>query len=103
MDHFTAVRPKSCYLHTCTLELISVRRASENLHFFTVRDSTSTIQIVSRDKALSAELMALPLESVVQLEGSVRSRKSKSKPTASASSSSSSLQVRCIVNLPSRH
>lgn len=58
------------------------RRASENLHFFTLRDSTSSIQLVSRDKALSEELMSAPLESVIQIEGGVKSRKAKSKASS---------------------
>lgn len=63
----------------------SSRRASENLHFFTIRDSSSTIQLISRDSAISEALMKAPLESVVQVEGSVRSRKAKSKALASSS------------------
>jgi aspartyl-tRNA synthetase len=66
------------------IELIS-RRASENLHFFTLRDSTSSIQLVSRDKALSEELMSAPLESVIQIEGGVKGRKAKSKSSSSVS------------------
>jgi aspartyl-tRNA synthetase len=62
-------------------KLIS-RRASENLHFFTLRDSTSSIQLVSRDKALSEELMSAPLESVIQIEGGVKGRKAKSKSSS---------------------
>jgi aspartyl-tRNA synthetase len=58
------------------------RRASENLHFFTLRDSTSSIQLVSRDKALSEELMSAPLESVIQIEGGVKGRKAKSKSSS---------------------
>jgi aspartyl-tRNA synthetase len=55
------------------------RRASENLHFFTLRDSTSSIQLVSRDKTVSEGLMKLPLESVIQVEGTAKGRKAKSK------------------------
>jgi len=69
-------------------ELIS-RRASENLHFFTLRDSTSSIQLVSRDKAVSEELMNVPLESVIQIEGGVEGRKAKSKSPSPATSVSS--------------
>jgi aspartyl-tRNA synthetase len=61
------------------------RRASENLHFFTLRDSTSSIQLVSRDQALSEELMAAPLESVIQIEGGVKGRKAKSKSSSAVS------------------
>jgi aspartyl-tRNA synthetase len=61
------------------------RRASENLHFFTLRDSTSSIQLVSRDKALSEELMSAPLESVIQIEGGVKGRKAKSKSSSTVS------------------
>jgi aspartyl-tRNA synthetase len=77
MVDFSEVRP-CCLMMS---KLIS-RRASENLHFFTLRDSTSSIQLVSRDKALSEELMSAPLESVVQIEGVVKGRKAKSKSSS---------------------
>ena len=64
------------------MSVLMARRASENLHFFTLRDSTSSIQLVSRDKALSEELMSVPLESVIQIEGGVKSRKAKSKSSS---------------------
>lgn len=65
-------------------KLIS-RRASGDLHFFTLRDSTSSIQLVSRDKATSEELMSAPLESVIQIEGGVKGRKAKSKTSSAVS------------------
>jgi len=80
MVDFPEVSPPTC----ADIELIP-RRASENLHFFTLRDSTSSIQLVSRDKALSEELMSAPLESVIQIEGGVKGRKAKSKSTSAAS------------------
>ena len=61
------------------------RRASGDLHFFTLRDSTSSIQLVSRDKATSEELMSAPLESVIQIEGGVKGRKAKSKSSSAVS------------------
>jgi aspartyl-tRNA synthetase len=64
---------------------LTSRRASENLHFFTLRDSTSSIQLVSRDKALSEELMAATLESVIQIEGGVKGRRAKSKSSSAVS------------------
>ncbi|WVQ64507.1 uncharacterized protein L199_002674 [Kwoniella botswanensis] len=59
--------------------LFSQRRASENLHFFTIRSSTSSVQLVSRLKDASQDLMEWPLESVVLVEGTVKGRKQKAK------------------------
>ncbi|WRT63567.1 aspartate-tRNA ligase [Kwoniella shivajii] len=59
--------------------LFSQRRASENLHFFTLRSSTSSVQLVSRLKEPSQDIMSWPLESVVLVEGTVRGRKQKAK------------------------
>ncbi|WVR03383.1 aspartate-tRNA ligase [Kwoniella sp. DSM 27419] len=64
--------------------LFSQRRASENLHFFTLRSSTSAVQLVSRTKDVSGGLMDWPLESVVLVEGTVKSRKQKAKAGTSA-------------------
>ncbi|WWD22322.1 aspartate-tRNA ligase [Kwoniella shandongensis] len=64
--------------------LFSQRRASESLHFFTLRSSSSSVQLVSRVKGSSDELMKYPLESVVQVEGTVRARKQKAKSGSEA-------------------
>ncbi|KAK8845377.1 hypothetical protein IAR55_006090 [Kwoniella newhampshirensis] len=64
--------------------LFSQRRASESLHFFTLRSSSSSVQLVSRLKSNSEELMKYPLESVVLVEGIVRTRKQKAKSGSSA-------------------
>jgi aspartyl-tRNA synthetase len=59
--------------------LKEISRASENLHFFTLRDSSSSVQLVCRDGKLSEQLMSFPLESVILVEGSVKGRKQKVK------------------------
>ncbi|WVW81529.1 hypothetical protein I302_103524 [Kwoniella bestiolae CBS 10118] len=63
--------------------LFSQRRASENLHFFTLRSSSSSVQLVSREKDSSQDLMNWPLESVVLAEGVVKGRKQKAKGASS--------------------
>ena len=55
------------------------RRASANLHFFTLRDHTGSVQLISKDKEVSDRLMSAPLESVAQVKGVVRARKQKAK------------------------
>ncbi|RXK37660.1 aspartate-tRNA ligase [Tremella mesenterica] len=59
--------------------LFSQRRASENLQFFTLRDSTASVQLVSRQSEASKILMDLPLESVIHIHGKVKPRKAKGK------------------------
>ncbi|ORY31921.1 hypothetical protein BCR39DRAFT_524611 [Naematelia encephala] len=59
--------------------LFAARRASANLHFFTLRDSSGTVQLISRDPVISERLMKFPLESVIQVEGEVLERKEKAK------------------------
>ncbi|GFZ50650.1 hypothetical protein JCM24511_08408 [Saitozyma sp. JCM 24511] len=66
--------------------LFSQRRASEKLHFFTLRDSSASVQLVSRSPELSERLMAYPLESVLLVEGVVKARKQRAKATGSVSS-----------------
>ncbi|CAD6589660.1 MAG: hypothetical protein TREMPRED_005467 [Tremellales sp. Tagirdzhanova-0007] len=92
------VRPRPRITHTCdqlsaSLEgssvvlggwLFSKRRASATVHFFTIRDSTSLLQLVSRDAAVSGRLMGVPLESVILVEGSVTKRKQKAKISSAA-------------------
>ena len=58
---------------------LTSRRASENLHFFNLRDASSIVQLVSRNPGISSQLMDLPLESVVLIEGTVKLRKAKAK------------------------
>ena len=62
-----------------------LRRASASLHFFTLRDSSSSVQLVSRDSADSDRLMDMPLESVVLIEGTVRVRRQKATKVGSVS------------------
>ncbi|WWC57851.1 aspartate-tRNA ligase [Kwoniella dejecticola CBS 10117] len=62
--------------------LFSQRRASENLHFFTLRSSSHSVQLVSRSKDTSHDAMTWPLESVVLVEGIVKSRKQKAKSSS---------------------
>ncbi|WVF66383.1 aspartate-tRNA ligase [Kwoniella sp. CBS 6097] len=64
--------------------LFAQRRASENLHFFTLRSSTSSIQLISRLENPSKGLMEWPLESVVLVQGTVKARKQKAKKVESA-------------------
>ncbi|OCF33078.1 aspartate-tRNA ligase [Kwoniella heveanensis BCC8398] len=64
--------------------LFAQRRASENLHFFTLRSSTSSVQLVSRSESASKGLMEWPLESVVLVQGTVKARKQKAKKVESA-------------------
>jgi aspartyl-tRNA synthetase len=59
--------------------VFSQRRASANLHFFTLRDHTGSVQLISKDKEVSDRLMSAALESVVQVKGVVRARKQKAK------------------------
>ncbi|KAL7418924.1 aspartate--tRNA ligase msd1 [Cryptotrichosporon argae] len=59
--------------------LFSQRRASENLHFFTLRSGGASVQLVVRDPSAAKELMSYPLESVVQVSGVVQPRKQKAK------------------------
>ncbi|WVQ80443.1 aspartate-tRNA ligase [Cryptococcus sp. DSM 104549] len=59
--------------------LFSQRRASESLHFFNLRASSSAVQLVSRNKTDSEAMMEWPLESVVLVEGEVKARKAKAK------------------------
>ncbi|KAK4683653.1 aspartyl-tRNA synthetase, partial [Tremellales sp. Uapishka_1] len=68
--------------------LFSQRRASEKLAFFTLRDSSATVQLVSRDSEISKRLLDLPLESVVLVEGTVQLRKQKAKMTSTNGGSS---------------
>ncbi|WWC85555.1 aspartate-tRNA ligase [Kwoniella dendrophila CBS 6074] len=63
--------------------LFSQRRASENLHFFTLRSSSSSVQLVSRLKDASQDAMSWPLESVVLVEGEIKTRKQKAKSESS--------------------
>lgn len=63
--------------------LHSSRRASEKLHFFSLRSAGSMVQLIVRDPALAAEMMKWPVESVVQVSGIVRSRKSPAKDASS--------------------
>jgi aspartyl-tRNA synthetase len=65
--------------------LICYSRASEKLHFFTLRDSSASVQLVSRSPELSERLMAYPLESVLLVEGVVKARKQKARATGSVS------------------
>lgn len=64
----------------------SYRRASDNLHFFTLRSpsSSSAVQLVSRDKDVSKDVMEYPLESVVLVQGTVKARRQKAKAISSA-------------------
>lgn len=66
--------------------LFSQRRASDNLHFFTLRSpsSSSAVQLVSRDKDVSKDVMEYPLESVVLVQGTVKARRQKAKAISSA-------------------
>ncbi|KGB77211.3 hypothetical protein CNBG_3049 [Cryptococcus deuterogattii R265] len=66
--------------------LFSQRRASDNLHFFTLRSpsSSSAVQLVSRAKDVSSDMMEYPLESVVLVQGTVKARKQKAKTASSA-------------------
>ncbi|OWZ33872.1 aspartate-tRNA ligase [Cryptococcus neoformans AD2-60a] len=66
--------------------LFSQRRASDSLHFFTLRSpsSSSAVQLVSRDKDVSKDMMEYPLESVVLVQGTVKARKQKAKAISSA-------------------
>lgn len=68
------------------LIVASNRRASDNLHFFTLRSpsSSSAVQLVSRAKDVSSDMMEYPLESVVLAQGTVRARKQKAKAASSA-------------------
>ncbi|KAI9635996.1 uncharacterized protein MKK02DRAFT_44694 [Dioszegia hungarica] len=67
--------------------LYSQRRASENLHFFTLRDSSGeSVQLVCRDKSSAELLMGLPLESVVQVSGAVKAKKQKKAASAAVGS-----------------
>ena len=59
--------------------MFSQRRASANLHFFTLKDHTGTVQLISKDEKVSERLMNVPLESVVQVNGFIRARKQKAK------------------------
>lgn len=61
-------------------------RASANLHFFTLRDSSGSVQLVSRNATISAKLMQLPLDSVIQVTGIAQRRKQAAKSTTSVSS-----------------
>ena len=69
-----------------TLNNKSYRRASDNLHFFTLRSpsSSSAVQLVSRDKDVSKDVMEYPLESVVLVQGTVKARRQKAKAISSA-------------------
>ncbi|ODO01924.1 aspartate-tRNA ligase [Cryptococcus wingfieldii CBS 7118] len=64
--------------------LSSQRRASEKLHFYTLRSpsSSSAVQLISKSKS-GEGLMDWPLESVVLIEGTVKARKSKPKDATS--------------------
>lgn len=81
ISHTTAKLSSSLEGSTVTLGgwLFSQRRASANLHFFTLRDSSGTVQLLSRSQDVSDRLMNLPLESVVQVTGVVQARKQKAK------------------------
>jgi aspartyl-tRNA synthetase len=55
--------------------LSSQRRASQKLHFFTLRDSSGSVQLICRDQSISEKMMDWTLESVITVEGVVKARK----------------------------
>lgn len=59
--------------------LTAARRASEKLYFFTLSAQGSSVQLVVRDPELGKQMMAWPLESVIQATGEVIARKSPPK------------------------
>lgn len=53
------------------------RRANANLHFISLRDASGAVQVVCRHAGFAAEMASLPLESVVQIKGTVKARTQK--------------------------
>ncbi|ORX33558.1 putative mitochondrial aspartyl-tRNA synthetase [Kockovaella imperatae] len=73
--------------------IFSQRRASASLHFFTLRDTSASVQLVCKDSEISQKLMDFPLESVVSIQGIVRARKQKAKAGPSSATLSTADEV----------
>lgn len=83
--------------------LVAKRQANAQLYFFTLRDSRGDVQLVvnTKDSGQDAaqQLMELPLESVVQVQGFVQERKLKSGQDAANGPDAVEVGVRQVVVL----
>ncbi|KAJ9111255.1 hypothetical protein QFC22_006555 [Naganishia vaughanmartiniae] len=63
--------------------LVAKRKANARLWFFTMRDSAGVVQVVVSAQEVGEKLMRVPLESVVQVSGTVKPRILKKSSTGS--------------------